>query len=153
MTEAIRVPEIGENVESGVVVAVHIKVGQMVAVDDTVIELETDKALVEIPSPVAGRVAEVLAEAGAQMKVGDVIARVDTTGDGVQPSTPSDDAGSTAETVEVSHRHRGVVSCPVRTRPSSARPATASAVSQCNCDCSRFQRRRRCGACGAGPLL
>jgi pyruvate dehydrogenase E2 component (dihydrolipoamide acetyltransferase) len=78
MIQAIRVPEIGENVESGVVVAVHIKAGDTVAVDDTVIELETDKALVEIPSPFSGRVTEVLAEAGAQMNVGDVIARVET---------------------------------------------------------------------------
>ncbi len=65
MIQAIKVPEIGENVESGVVVAVHIKVGDTVAVDDTVIELETDKALVEIPSPFAGRVTEVLADTGA----------------------------------------------------------------------------------------
>jgi pyruvate/2-oxoglutarate dehydrogenase complex dihydrolipoamide acyltransferase (E2) component len=80
MIQAINVPEIGENVESGVVVAVHIKAGDTLAVDDTVIELETDKALVEIPSPFAGRVTEVLAEPGAQMNVGDVIARVETEG-------------------------------------------------------------------------
>ena len=80
MIQAIKVPEIGENVESGVVVAVHIKAGDALAVDDTVIELETDKALVEIPSPFSGRVTEVLAKAGAQMNVGDVIARVETQG-------------------------------------------------------------------------
>lgn len=78
MQKDIEVPEIGENVTSGVVVAVHVKVGDRVAVDDTVIELETDKALVEIPSPFDGKVTEVLAEAGNQMKVGDVIARVET---------------------------------------------------------------------------
>ncbi len=77
MIQAIEVPEIGENVESGVVVAVHVKTGDTVAVDDTIIELETDKALVEIPSPFNGRISEVLAEAGAQMSVGDVIARVE----------------------------------------------------------------------------
>jgi pyruvate dehydrogenase E2 component (dihydrolipoamide acetyltransferase) len=78
MIQDIQVPEIGENVESGVVVAVHVKAGEKVAVDDTVIELETDKALVEIPSPFSGRITEVLIEAGAQMNVGDVIARVET---------------------------------------------------------------------------
>ena len=107
MSETIKVPEIGENVESGVVVAVHIKAGQTIAVDDTVIEMETDKALVEIPSPVAGRVVEVLAEAGAQMNVGDVIARVDTKGEGETDSgaSPSDvdvdqpaDTGAGSET-------------------------------------------------------
>jgi pyruvate dehydrogenase E2 component (dihydrolipoamide acetyltransferase) len=78
MIEAIKLPEIGENVESGIVVAVHVKSGDRVAVDDTVIELETDKALVEIPSPFNGRITEVLAKAGGQMSVGDVIARVET---------------------------------------------------------------------------
>lgn len=80
MVKEIKVPEIGENVESGVVVAVHIEAGDTVAVDDTVIELETDKALVEIPSPFQGRITEVLAKAGDRLKVGEVIARVETEG-------------------------------------------------------------------------
>jgi pyruvate dehydrogenase E2 component (dihydrolipoamide acetyltransferase) len=78
MLQSITVPEIGENVESGIVVAVHIKAGDTIVVDDTVIELETDKALVEIPSPFNGKITEVLAQAGAQMQVGDVIARLET---------------------------------------------------------------------------
>ena len=78
MVQPIKVPDIGEKVESGVVVAVLIKVGDTVVVDDTVIELETDKALVEIPSPLAGRITDVLAKVGVQMKVGDVIARIET---------------------------------------------------------------------------
>ena len=43
MIQAIKVPEIGENVESGIVVAVHIKVGDMLAVDDTVIDIQYDQ--------------------------------------------------------------------------------------------------------------
>lgn len=77
MTDVIKVPEIGENVEAGVVVVVHIKVGDIIAVDDTIIELETDKALVEIPSPIAGCITDVLACPGDRMHVGDVIAKVD----------------------------------------------------------------------------
>lgn len=98
MIKEIEVPEIGENVESGVVVAVHVKAGDAVAVDDTVIELETDKALVEIPSPFDGRVTEVLAVAGEQMKVGDVIARVDTEADGssVDAAPPGRESSSRA---------------------------------------------------------
>ena len=99
MMKEIQVPEIGENVDSGVVVAVHIKAGDTVAVDDTVIELETDKALVEIPSPFDGQVAEVLATAGLQMKVGDVIARVETeAGDSTTEKTTAQ-AGMPSETV------------------------------------------------------
>jgi pyruvate dehydrogenase E2 component (dihydrolipoamide acetyltransferase) len=78
MIESIHVPDIGENVETGKVVAVHIKPGDIIAVDDAIIELETDKAVVEIPSPLAGKITVVLAEQGAELKVGDVIATVET---------------------------------------------------------------------------
>jgi pyruvate dehydrogenase E2 component (dihydrolipoamide acetyltransferase) len=78
MIEKIVVPDIGENVVSGKVVAVHVRAGDGVAVDDTLIELETDKAVVEIPSTAAGRVTEVLAAEGDELKVGDAIAAVDT---------------------------------------------------------------------------
>jgi len=78
MIEKIVVPDIGENVVSGKVVAVHIRTGDGVAVDDTLIELETDKAVVEIPSTVAGRVTELLAAEGDELRVGDPIAAVDT---------------------------------------------------------------------------
>lgn len=98
MIKDIKVPEIGENVESGVVVAVHIKAGDKVAVDDTVIELETDKALVEIPCPFDGRVTEVLAEAGEQMRVGDVIARVETEADDSTTETPTPDREAATKT-------------------------------------------------------
>jgi len=111
MIQDVKVPEIGENVESGVVVAVHIKAGDTLAVDDTVIELETDKALVEIPSPFSGRVTEVLAKEGAQMNVGDVIARMETESEEDSPSVDDEaqDADSTApkkqeETVEAGDR-------------------------------------------------
>ena len=78
MIEALIVPDIGEGVVSGKVVAVHITNGDAVNVDDTVVELETDKAVVEIPSTVKGLVVEVLAREGDDLKVGDTIAKVDT---------------------------------------------------------------------------
>jgi pyruvate dehydrogenase E2 component (dihydrolipoamide acetyltransferase) len=91
MSEVIVVPDIGEGVVSGKVVAVHIKKGDNVAVDDTVIELETDKAVVEIPSTVKGVVVEVLAREGEDLKVGDAIAKLDTQAEaGQQPEAPSD---------------------------------------------------------------
>jgi pyruvate dehydrogenase E2 component (dihydrolipoamide acetyltransferase) len=82
MIEKIVVPDIGENVVYGKVVAVHIRVGDSVAVDDTLIELETDKAVVEIPSTAAGRVTEVLAAEGDELHVGDAIAGVNTAAQG-----------------------------------------------------------------------
>jgi len=77
MIEALIVPDIGEGVASGKVVAIHISKGDTIDVDDTVVELETDKAVVEIPSTLKGMVVEVLAREGEDLKVGDTIAKVD----------------------------------------------------------------------------
>ena len=119
MIQAIKVPEIGENVESGVVVAVHIKVGDTVAVDDTVIELETDKALVEIPSPFAGRVTEVLADTGAQINVGDVIARVETEGEAAKAEDDAPVQHKMTEDPESVTESRAEESSPVAPQPAS----------------------------------
>lgn len=93
MSEVIVVPDIGEGVVSGKVVAVHIQKGDKVDVDDTVIELETDKAVVEIPSTVKGEVVEVMAREGEELKVGDAIAKVDVDGE----TTPAADEASRRE--------------------------------------------------------
>ncbi|MCJ8501047.1 2-oxo acid dehydrogenase subunit E2 [Desulfatitalea alkaliphila] len=78
MIEEIKIPEISENVTSGKVVKVLVKKGDTVAVDDILIEFETEKALVEIPSTAAGVIVELLAEEGREMQVGEVIAKVET---------------------------------------------------------------------------
>jgi len=78
MIEEVKIPEISENVESGTVVSVLVKVGDMIDIDDVLIEFETEKSLVDIPSTVAGKITELLAKEGEEMRVGDVIARVDT---------------------------------------------------------------------------
>lgn len=78
MLEEIRIPEISENVISGKVVSVLVKVGDVVEVDDVLIEFETEKALVEIPSTVTGKIMELPVEEGREMQVGDLIARIET---------------------------------------------------------------------------
>jgi pyruvate dehydrogenase E2 component (dihydrolipoamide acetyltransferase) len=77
MRKDVKVPEISENVTSGKIVEVLVQVGDTVAVDDILVEMETEKAVVEIPSPYAGQVSEILAQAGEEKKVGDVIARIE----------------------------------------------------------------------------
>lgn len=72
-----KIPELGENINSGDVVKVLVSVGDAVQVDQTVVELETDKAVVEIPSPVSGKIAEVLIREGDKARVGQVIFKVE----------------------------------------------------------------------------
>lgn len=93
----IIVPEIGENVTTGTVVNILVAVDDMVAEDDPVVEFETEKAVVEIPSPTAGRIAEILVKTGDDLKIGDVIARLDVDaaqGAAAEPSTASPESAS-----------------------------------------------------------
>ncbi len=77
MRKDVKVPEISENVTSGKVVDILVAVGDRVAADDVLLEMETEKAVVEIPSPYAGTVSEILVAAGDEVQVGEVIARVE----------------------------------------------------------------------------
>jgi len=81
MVKDVKIPEISENVTSGSIVEVLVKVGDTVAVDDVLVEMETEKAVVEIPSPYAGKISEVLVEAGDEKNVGDVLVRIETDND------------------------------------------------------------------------
>jgi pyruvate dehydrogenase E2 component (dihydrolipoamide acetyltransferase) len=72
-----KVPELGENVASGDVTRVLVNVGDTIARDQPVLELETDKATIEVPSSVAGKVTKISVKAGDKVKVGAVILSVD----------------------------------------------------------------------------
>jgi len=69
-------PELGENVSAGDVLRVLVKPGDTLAMEQPVLELETDKATIEVPSSVAGTVGEIKVKAGDKVKVGQVILTV-----------------------------------------------------------------------------
>ncbi|HZU23533.1 MAG TPA: dihydrolipoyllysine-residue acetyltransferase [Terriglobales bacterium] len=69
----VTLPELGENVTAGDLVKVLVKVGDRIQKDQAIIELETDKATVEVPSPESGTVTEILARVGQKIKVGEPI--------------------------------------------------------------------------------
>ena len=73
MSRAFKLPDLGEGVHEGEVLAVHVTAGQAVNEGDIILEVETDKAAVEIPSPFTGTVAEVLVKAGDTVRVGDLM--------------------------------------------------------------------------------
>ncbi|MEI7441436.1 MAG: biotin/lipoyl-containing protein, partial [bacterium] len=67
------VPELGEGVQEGELIAWKVKVGDTVSMDQPLLEVMTDKATVEIPSPVAGTIKEIKAAEGDRLKIGQVI--------------------------------------------------------------------------------
>src|SRR4249920_2633281 len=72
-----KLPELGENITSGDVARVLVKAGDTIAKDQAVLELETDKATIEVPSSVAGVVKDVQVKAGEKIKVGQTILTID----------------------------------------------------------------------------
>jgi pyruvate dehydrogenase E2 component (dihydrolipoamide acetyltransferase) len=75
-----KVPELGENVAGGDVMRVMVNVGDTVARDQPVMELETDKATIEVPSTVEGTIKEVRVKKGDKVQVGAVVFTVDENG-------------------------------------------------------------------------
>src|SRR5712691_4440090 len=68
-----KLPDLGEGLTEGEVARWLVKEGQEVAEDDPLVEIQTDKTTVEIPSPAAGRVAQILVAEGAVVPVGTVL--------------------------------------------------------------------------------
>ncbi len=78
MSVDVTVPDLGESINEVEVSGLLKQKGDAVALDEPLIELESDKATVEVPAPAAGVLVEILVEEGAVLKTGDVLARIDT---------------------------------------------------------------------------
>ena len=94
----LRVPDIG-NSDAVDVIEINVKVGDIVAVDDTLVTLESDKASMDVPAEAAGKVTEILVAVGDQVQTGDVIARVEAV-DQAQKSSTTNEAQSSEKAVE-----------------------------------------------------
>lgn len=77
MAFEFRLPDIGEGIHEGEIVKWFIKAGDTIEEDDVLAEVQNDKSVVEIPSPVSGTVEEVLVDEGTVAVVGDVIVKID----------------------------------------------------------------------------
>jgi len=81
-------PDLGEGLTEAEVVAWHVGVGDEVTLNQVLVEVETEKAVVELPSPFAGTVVELLVADGATVRVGAPIIAIESTADAVAPSGP-----------------------------------------------------------------
>jgi pyruvate dehydrogenase E2 component (dihydrolipoamide acetyltransferase) len=88
-TKDIQLPEIGEGVTEGELVRWLVKVGDSIKVDQSLVELMTDKATVEVPSPAAGVVKELKFKEGDVIKVGAAFVIVDDSGAGAAKAAPT----------------------------------------------------------------
>ncbi|WP_336287588.1 2-oxoglutarate dehydrogenase complex dihydrolipoyllysine-residue succinyltransferase [Bartonella sp. CB60] len=93
MATEIRVPTLGESVTEATVGKWFKKIGETVAVDEPLVELETDKVTVEVPSPVAGKLSEIIAKEGDTVEVNALLGALEAGAVGVSQS-PSTSATS-----------------------------------------------------------
>ncbi len=95
MTTSFKLPDLGEGVHEAEILAIPVVPGQEVAEGQVILEIETDKAAVEIPSPCTGTVGEILVKVGDMATVGDVLMTFETVGG--QSTAPPEKARPTEE--------------------------------------------------------
>jgi 2-oxoisovalerate dehydrogenase E2 component (dihydrolipoyl transacylase) len=154
-TYVIRTPDIGEGIAEVELVAWHVKPGDEVKEDQVLADVMTDKATVEIPSPVSGKVSELVAEVGKLISVGADLIRLEVEGAGNEkpgakkaaPAAPAvvtpakagvadgghaDDPGlrrdDTPPPVPQRQQERPPVHAPVAMRPAGEKPIASPAV-------------------------
>ena len=77
-------PKMGESITEGTILTWHKKPGDKIEVDETIVEVSTDKVDTEIPSPESGTITELLFSEGDVVEVGKVIAKIDTGSNGTK---------------------------------------------------------------------
>ena len=148
MTTEIRVPALGESVSEATIAKWMKAVGDAVAVDEPLVELETDKVTVEVPAPVAGTLAEIAAEAGSDVAVGALLGSI-AEGRAAKQAEPQPGARPEPRAVEAASP-RPATSAP-DTLPLS--PAVRKLVEEQHLDPSKIQATGKDGRLTKGDVL
>jgi pyruvate dehydrogenase E2 component (dihydrolipoamide acetyltransferase) len=96
MAFEFELPDVGEGIAEGEIVAWHVSPGDHVEEDQVMADVETDKAVVDLPAPVTGTITDLHAEEGEMVPVGDVVATIDVDGE----ATETDDTAAATDTDE-----------------------------------------------------
>jgi pyruvate dehydrogenase E2 component (dihydrolipoamide acetyltransferase) len=119
-------PELGENITAGDVVRVLVKQGDTIDKDQPVLELETDKATIEVPSSVSGRVSAIKVKAGDKVKVGQAILTVD----GGEAATETKKAEPAAPPAENAKPEQPQAAEQPKPEPAAAQPRQAESETE-----------------------
>jgi pyruvate dehydrogenase E2 component (dihydrolipoamide acetyltransferase) len=122
-----KLPELGENIEQGDLVRLLVAPGANVSEGQSVMELETDKAVVEVPSSVNGTVQEIKVKEGDKIKVGQVIFTVDGAEARSSAATPGQAAAAAPAPASATHTAKDKPAAPVTEKSS---PAVAKPVAK-----------------------
>mgnify|MGYP000958073517 CR=1 FL=1 len=126
----VKVPMLSESVSEGTLLEWKKKVGEAVARDEILIDIETDKVVLEVPSPQAGVLVEIIAQNGETVAAEQVLARIDTA------ATASAEAPATAPAPEAA---------PAAAQTNAAMPAAAKLAAETGVDVNALQGSGRDG--------
>lgn len=119
-----RFPELGEGLHEGEIIKIHIKQGDKVTDDDIVMDVQNDKAVVEVPCPVNGTVLEVLVKDGQVCHVGEVVAIIDAEGDVPEQEAPAEDHSK--QEVDTAKGSADTTTSPAQSSPAEAKQGGAT---------------------------
>jgi len=143
MATEFKVPELGENVEKGDVVRVMVKAGDVIAVDQPIFELETDKATIEVPSSVAGTIAEMKIKEGDKVKPGQVVLTVDADTKARSAEAPkSEDKAEQSEAAKSAKPAQEEAAKPTEEKPAEKKPAEVVSIDSARSASAPAERRR-----------
>lgn len=100
MATEITLPDLGENIESGTIVNVKVSVGDQIEVEQTIVEIETGKAIIEIPSSAAGTVTSVDVSVGDDVEIGAVLVTIEAADAAPEEAAPESVQKAQAEVAE-----------------------------------------------------
>jgi 2-oxoglutarate dehydrogenase E2 component (dihydrolipoamide succinyltransferase) len=128
MATEIRVPTLGESVSEATVGTWFKKVGDVIKVDEPLVELETDKVTIEVPSPISGTLSEIVAQAGETVGLNALLGQISAGGAAAAPGAvaPAAAAPAKAEPAAAAAAPAAAVSAPAAA-PTSMPPAPAAA--------------------------
>ena len=132
MAKEFCLPDIGEGIAEAEIVAWHVKVGDRVEEDQQLADMMTDKATVEMETPVAGKIVQLAGEVGDQIPIGSVLAVIETDGeaapDAVESKTEVPIADGAAQANEA--QEEALPTTAVEDSPEPARPERSEAQSK-----------------------
>jgi len=125
----VKVPQLSESVAEATLLAWHKKVGEPVARDENMIDIETDKVVLELPAPAAGVIVQIIKADGATVVAGEVIAIIDT--DGSAKVSPMEVSAVPAPALAAAAQDASTASAPAAaTKGDVAMPAAAKILSE-----------------------
>ena len=117
----VKVPELSESVEEATLMTWKKKVGEMVTADEILIEVETDKVVLEVPAPSSGVLSEIIQGDGATVGSDQVLAKIDTDGKGTAPEA----AAKSTPAASVASAPSATAAAPAKNMAGVASPAAS----------------------------